>query len=457
MLDAVGIRLAEQEPDDGCSCLGARPRRRLHILYLDILHCEPQGHALEVAHMRPRGLLRVLVRERVDVMGKGDAAAAVMAKAYAALEPQPRVLVLLNNHGGKGTAQAQYQREIGPILEAARARVTFQQTRYAGHGVDIGRELNEDRFDIVACCLGDGIPHEVINGMYQRPDRGAAVFGKVAVAQIPCGLGNAMLRSNFHCTDAATATLRMLKLPRVQMDLMAVTSGSGGAQQTRLLFLLQLYGIVADADIGTEHLRWMGLVRFDLGVARRLLTKTEYPCDLWVQFVAEDNDAVKMHYAQHRGAQRPHTPPKGAFALAAPPLNEPVPSTWLQMRATQRLNMFYVGKMPFVLATAQMFPAALPGDGAMDMVITDTDMGRLHSGTIGFAVDRGVHVGDPQVRHAKVLAYRLVPRVDPTDHYILVDGEEIPFEPFQVEVLPRVMTTLLHEGKYAETAYEKSL
>ena len=55
------------------------------------------------------------------------------------------------------------------------------------------------------------------------------------------------------------------------------------------------------------------------------------------------------------------------------PLDEGVPSDWerLDPNISNNLGIFYTGKMPYVAADTKFFPAALPSDGTMDMVITD--------------------------------------------------------------------------------------
>ena len=59
----------------------------------------------------------------------------------------------------------------------------------------------------------------------------------------------------------------MLKAHKTKLDLMAITQGS--EKITKLSFLSQCYGIIADSDIGTEHLRWLGPIRFELGVIQK--------------------------------------------------------------------------------------------------------------------------------------------------------------------------------------------
>ncbi|CCG20887.1 Lcb4 sphingosine kinase [Candida orthopsilosis Co 90-125] len=375
---------------------------------------------------------------------------------------QPSVLVLINPHGGQGNALKIYNGDIKPILQAARCKITYQETNYSGHATDIARGLNIDDYDVILCCSGDGIPHEVINGFYRRKDYGVAAFNKLIITQLPCGSGNALSLSTLGGSGATQiATWLMLKSKPSKLDLMAVTQGTGDKQVTKLSFLSQCYGIVADSDIGTEHLRWLGAIRFEIGVMQKVFTFAKYPCDLYVEAWTKDKSLIAQHVESHLANTNNgnnnsdlRVVTQEDLKLRQPSLDEPVPSHWktVPQSITEKLNVFYVGNMPYVSADAQFFPAALPDDGHMDMVITDTNASILNIVSIMMNVEKGTHVNDENVIHAKVKSYRLVPRLKSTDnHYISVDGESFPVEALQVEVLPSIMTGLLYDGKFTET------
>lgn len=55
-----------------------------------------------------------------------------------------------------------------------------------------------------------------------------------------------------------------------------------------------------------------------------------------------------------------------------------------------------------------------------------------------------------KVKYYKVAALRLTPKNKDTG-YISVDGEKVPFKPFQVEVHPKLINILNIDGKYAPT------
>ena len=218
--------------------------------------------------------------------------------------------------------------------------------------------------------------HEVINGYYQRPDK-AEAFSKIAITQLPCGSCNALSLSSHGLNNASLATLSALKAHRVKVDVMAVTQGEGTKATTKLSFLTQCYGIIADADIGTENLRWMGPVRFDIGVAKGLFSRTKYPCDLYVKYVTEDKLQLQEHFNTHYHKDRKQDKvDDDSFKLSGSPLEQEPPNDWYQVSSaiTDNINIFYVGKMPYISNDVQFFPAALPNDGAMDMIVTHTNM-----------------------------------------------------------------------------------
>lgn len=387
----------------------------------------------------------------------------ILSLAYSNHKAAPSILVIINPHGGRGKALEIYESQILPILQAAKVTVHLKETTHYQHAVEIAKTLDISQYDIIACCSGDGIPHEIINGFYQRPDKGLEAFEKIAVTQLPCGSGNALSLSTHGSNNAALATFSMLKAKRSKLDLMAVTQGQGLKQVTRLSFLSQCFGIISDADIGTEHLRWMGAVRFDIGVVQRVFSRAKYPCDLYVNYVTNSKAEVDYHYREHSAkasskTQSPKSLTAQDFDLKYPPLDEKVPDNWTKVseEISKNLNILYVGKLPYISNDVQFFPAALPNDGSMDMVITDTNSSIWETTKILLSLDKGLHVHNSNVQHSKILAYRLVPRLpDITNHYLSIDGEDFPFEALQVEVMPGVLTCLLPESGFVETSFSK--
>lgn len=217
----------------------------------------------------------------------------LLYRSYLSSQKQKRIKILINPVSGRGSAVRTFSRNVAPLLEAAKCIVDVVHTTHKGHAIEILKEIDLESYDVVACCSGDGLPHEVFNGLGKRGDA-ARAFSKIAVAQIPCGTGNAM-SCNLNGTDSASlATLAIIKGIPMHMDLVSITQG----QNRFFSFLSQSVGIIAESDLATENLRFLGAHRFTYGLLARLLKKTVYPCDIAVKVVMDDKQTIKRHYCK---------------------------------------------------------------------------------------------------------------------------------------------------------------
>lgn len=447
-----------------------------HIPYKNIIWCEKipseeYTNLYELAYMYPASKPLKLEKKQVQIKAvdsnevtisnasEDDFSNIIRSKAYGKSPISPSVLIIINPHGGQGNAVRIYNQKILPILKAAHVNYTYQETTYHEHAVEIAKTIDINKYDIIACCSGDGIPHQIINGFYQRPDKGLEAFNKIILTQLPCGSGNALSLSTHGSNDASAATLCMLKAQKAKLDLMAVTQGKGERANTSLSFLSQCYGVIADSDIGTEHLRWMGPIRFDLGVVYHIFKRSKYPCDIYVNSITRTKQELADHFDKHwKSESQKMELSEDQLKLKYPSLDQDPPSNWEKIpdETTSNLNILYVGKMPYISNDAQFFPAALPNDGSMDMVLMDTNASILEATSILTSVSKGTHVNDKKVHHSKILSYRLVPKLkDSSKHYISIDGEDFPVEPLQVEIMPGILTGLLHDGNFVDTCFTK--
>jgi sphingosine kinase len=374
----------------------------------------------------------------------------LLALAYGASQRQKRIKVLINPFGGQGGAMKMYHKLIAPILAAARCELDVQRTEHQGHGVEIGQALDIDAYDVVACCSGDGIPHEVWNGLGKRTDA-ARALQKIAITQLPCGSGNAA-SLNFNGTDnPSLAALAVVKGLRTPLDLASVSQGD----RRTLSFLSQSVGIVAETDLATEHMRWMGSARFTWGFLVRLLSKTIYPADIAVK-VEYDTKALVRDAYRAEASQPPRSvddralpsPSTGLPALKYGTINDPLPPGW-EMIPHDKLGNFYAGNIAYMSPNANFFPASLPSDGCFDLVRIRGDIARHTAIQTLMSVENNTFFDLPHVQYQKISAYRIIPR-DQKDGYISIDGERVPFEGFQVEVHRGLGTVLSKSGHLCE-------
>ncbi|KAI0834416.1 ATP-NAD kinase-like domain-containing protein [Hypoxylon sp. FL0890] len=387
----------------------------------------------------------------------------LLKRAYGTAQRQKRAKVLVNPHAGPGGADKIWEHDVKPLFEAARMSLDVMRTKFSGEAIGICENLDINAYDVVIPCSGDGLPYECINGLGKRPDARKALR-QLAVAHIPCGSGNAM-SCNLNGTHRPSfAALAIIKGVRTPIDLMSVTQGN-----TRMLsFLSQSVGIIAECDLGTENLRWLGAARFNVGLIQRIFSKKVYPCEISMKVEIPEKADIKAHYKrerlEHDYTTRREKDVSKETSLAGesassetdvgdglPPLrfgtvNDKIPEDW-ETASHDKLGNFYCGNMAWMAPDANFFTAACPNDGLMDVVFNDGDISAAKYLELLTSVESGRLFDKPHVTYRKVVAYRFTPR-NQKHGYISIDGEHVPFEPFQVEVHQGLGTVLSKSGKY---------
>lgn len=461
------------------------------IPYFNVLNAQLHSSTITINYVRPKKpdansqlRLRTLIYPVATTTELAEKwIARLISSAYGSAQRKKRIKVLINPYGGAGKAEAIYNKHIGPLFEAAGCIVDVQKTQHSGHAVEIARDMDVGSFDVLACASGDGLPMECFNGLGQKPNALEALR-QIALVQLPCGTGNAMSWNHFGTDEPSVAALCTIKGLRAPMDLASITQGD----KRTLSFLSQSLGIVAESDLGTENIRWMGDFRFTFGFLVRLIGQTLYPVDYAVKTEIESKADIKKHYAKEVARIRKSTDTdlleqqKGleVSGPGLPPLrhgtvNDPLPkeedSGWTKLESYSNLGNFYCGNMCWMAADAPFFPASLPNDGLMDLVTIDGDISRLAALNLLLSVSNGTFFDNDFVRTRKISAVRVIPRfgrpmqeVTPQDRvattgqqtqkpktgftsklfskiassgktgFFSVDGEIMPWEPFQVEI-----------------------
>ena len=376
----------------------------------------------------------------------------LLDRAYGESGRKKRIKVLVNPFGGQGSAQKWYLRDIEPIFAAANCEVDVERTLYQGHAVEIAEKLDIHAYDVIASCSGDGLPHEVFNGFAKKADATRAL-SEIAVVQLPCGSGNAMSWNLYGTDSTSMAALCTVKGIRTPLDLVSITQG----EKRTMSFLSQSVGIVADVDLGTEHLRWMGSARFTYGFFIRLLKKTKYPCDLAVKVDIPSKAAIKEHYRKElnnhpriedqRAASISSEDDRGLPSLKFGTISSPLPEQFTNIPGST-LGNFYAGNMALMAPGANFFPATLPSDGHLDLITIDADISRTNAIKCFLSVENGNFFDKADVHYQKISAYRITPHGK--QGYISIDGERMPFEGFQAEVHRGLGTVLSRSGHLYE-------
>ncbi|XP_061572936.1 sphingosine kinase 2 [Cololabis saira] len=207
------------------------------------------------------------------------------------LLPRPRrLLLLVNPFSGRGQAMQWCQTHILPMIREANISYNLIQTERQNHARELIREISLPEWDGIIIVSGDGLLHEVINGLMERPDWEQAI--KTPVGILPCGSGNALAGSINHNAGYDMCLREPLLLNccfllcrgGVQpMDLVSVTTSPAPSKNNhaagprRLFsFLSVAWGFVSDVDIESERYRGLGSARFTLGTLVRIASLRSY-------------------------------------------------------------------------------------------------------------------------------------------------------------------------------------
>ena len=429
-----------------------------HVVpFFNVLWAELSDFDISIQYAKPTSKMHVRVATINYLVDKPQRSYAtswvtkLLDRSYGESQKKKSIKMLINPFGGKGSAQKWFLRDVEPILAAARCNVDVERTLYQGHAVEIAEKLDTEAYDVIASCSGDGLPHEVFNGLAKKSNATEAL-SNVAVVQLPCGTGNAMSWNLFGTDSTSVAALCLVKGLRTPLDLTSITQGSNRT----LSFLSQSVGIVAEVDCGTEHLRWMGSARFTYGFLIRLLRKQVYPCELSVKVDLPTKPEIREHYRRGIANQLPISaasafddPPAGGLPdLKYGTVGSDLPGSFAPIPA-HKIGNFYAGNMALMAPGANFFPATLPSDGYLDLVTIDGDVGRIASIQSFLAVENGNFFDMPHVGYRKISGYRIKP-LSSKGGYISIDGERVPFEEFQAEVHRGLGSTLSRSGGYTK-------
>ncbi|KDQ12244.1 hypothetical protein BOTBODRAFT_134730 [Botryobasidium botryosum FD-172 SS1] len=383
----------------------------------------------------------------------------LMALAYMDITPRRRLKILINPAGGPGRARKAFQTSVEPILKAAKCSLDVTYTTHRHHATEVCASLPLE-YDAIIALSGDGLPHEIFNGLAQRPDATEALA--IPVVPVPTGSANGFFLNLLGVKDGfdlALASLNIIKGRKMNIDLCSITQND----KRSFSFFTQCVGLLAELDLGTEGWRWMGDTRFVVGFIRSAIANKPCPVKVSMRIVASDKKQMVADMKALRKA-----PPTWTSVPSSRPLSDNDPDTRFppEPRSTafppdrfdehdeedwwtfdKSLCCVYAGTMPYMGRDLLSHPCAQPSDGLMDVVIQETtSRGKLLSMLDG--ADKGRPFWLDQTHYFKVSAYRVSP-LNPSDTgYVSIDGEAYPFAPFQVEAHPGIAATLSLYGRY---------
>eukprot|EP01064_Diplonema_japonicum_P039183 TRINITY_DN9766_c1_g2_i2.p1 TRINITY_DN9766_c1_g2~~TRINITY_DN9766_c1_g2_i2.p1 ORF type:complete len:341 (+),score=75.13 TRINITY_DN9766_c1_g2_i2:48-1025(+) len=169
-------------------------------------------------------------------------------------------------------------------------------TQRPAHATEIAKEIPDDKTVTVCTIGGDGILHEVVNGLHQ-----ADLHPTIAI--IPSGTGNG-LAATLGITSLHCALYTLLKGAPIPYDLFKLTQPnpcdrSTGVQTTteqteRVGFLHLTYGIIADIDFESEWLRMLGAARFPITAVNKIMWLSGYRAKVKMTLAPEGTNTTEI-------------------------------------------------------------------------------------------------------------------------------------------------------------------
>ncbi|CAO3595203.1 unnamed protein product [Absidia cylindrospora] len=362
-----------------------------------------------------------------------------MDGAYKGLVMKKRLKVLINPFGGQGKAKEIYDTQVRPIFEAAKCSMDVQYTEYQGHAMDVAKQVDLQAYDAMVMVSGDGVIHEVINGLLSRPDA-RQVMRQLSLGVIPGGTGNALsicMLGEQRGFDPIYAAVQVIKGRPLALDICSVAYDD----HCYYSFLSQNYGITSYADLGTEHLRWMGDGRTVLGLLKEIMSGTTYGMEAAVDIAMTSKETIQRHYDTAHDSATWVEVNENDDAMTIPALTDPVPEEWTKIDG--KISFFLASKTPYLARGMLSHPCALPNDGLLDLLLVRGAHGFLKQLAVFDKVDKGAHLDSKIVEYYKIRAFRLTPKPNPgQDAFVAIDGEHAPLKPFQVQVHPRLASVL---------------
>jgi diacylglycerol kinase family enzyme len=211
-----------------------------------------------------------------------------------------KAIVLVNPVSGRGQARKEWDKTIEPILNQCNqfdiSMVRF--TEHKNHAFEIVREIfsqspptSSDGLLYIIAVGGDGLVFEIYNGIREaaasantETDYRATLstfLDRVVVCPLPCGSGNGLCYSTLgnepFTINCALRQLIRKKTKRRDLGLVSYRDDDFSGDVTEKLFSLTIsWGLVADVDILSEPLRFLGDSRFTIYGLLRVLRKSTY-------------------------------------------------------------------------------------------------------------------------------------------------------------------------------------
>eukprot|EP00095_Tigriopus_kingsejongensis_P002046 snap_masked-scaffold556_size137522-processed-gene-0.20 protein:Tk02046 transcript:snap_masked-scaffold556_size137522-processed-gene-0.20-mRNA-1 annotation:"sphingosine kinase 1-like" len=340
------------------------------------------------------------------------------------------LLVFINPKSGTGAAAKMFHTFLEPALKEKGVKSEVVTTEYAGHAKEfIAKCPDFDAYSGIVSISGDGLIHEIFNGLFHRHDWHE--ISRIPIGVMPggtgCALNSSLLRQLQEVREgqvsvgpnesAQNVAVGASLLRNTPLDLLEIELEDGSKH---ISFLGATVGIIADSDIGSEWLRCLGNFRVYLYVGTRLFFPKNY--------------RIRISYLPlPRDVNGNVVPAPEDTPLALPKLSQPVPDEWVVEETDFRL--VYAVNIALLDSMSLFAPESKVGDGIAWLVVVRSSISLRD--TIRWTTN--LQEGPIDVEAMEVIpvrAFRIEP-LSPSEGILTVDGESVPFGSFQGQIIPQ--------------------
>lgn len=335
----------------------------------------------------------------------------------------------------------------------------------------ISKDLSKYRGVIVVS--GDGLIHEVINGLLMRPDWRKSI--QLPIGQIPAGSANGLASTAAYISGeqfqanrlelfASRMAFFFTKFKPNPIDLVSIQLFDGSFLNS---FMNVEWAIVADVDSESEQFRFLGGLRFLVQFLIRIISiltifksvilnicfNLSFRQDLRVyrgriSFLPAESGigAIKLknknitiqtnsnNYSEEENKSRLVNTDLGLTYRHLKSIDQPVPNDWLTIE--DNFILFILVNLPLVGMDFLISPDKKIDDDHLVMIFVREGITKFEMLKFIAQCSQGTMLKNPYVETIKVKAFRLEP-LDPKYGSLMVDGEPVCYGPIQGEVLPR--------------------
>lgn len=362
---------------------------------------------------------------------------------------EERYLVLINPFSGKKKGQVIYETMVQPMLEQCNGvSHDVLVTTHAGHASERMAQMipngerdekddgfNDDisKYDAIIVMGGDGILAEVLQGIERRDDS-KSILLKLKFGIVGCGTSNGLAKSLTHAANekyndnGLESTFLICKGHSQTMDISKYQTLS--SKKTYTSFLTFSWAFIADLDIESEVIRFLGVLRNDIWAVWGILKLRTYRAK-FSYLPPSKQEGTRTDLSSL-------TSPRRMEASMMPPVDQDtVPSDWITIE--DDFILFWASHVTHAATNTFHSPSSTLQDGVFQIFIIRKPCSRLALLPILLGMEHGTHFESSE--HAELIscvAYRLDP-ADSKASYNDLDGEVVESGRIQAYVVPSAM------------------